>query len=239
MKNYLFFTLCFLISINLTLAQTTEIDTTHIFNTNKLALNLDGAKHAYHPNNEGLLYNRNGGISKDEATQNRFKKSTGYGIAKQRIGKSDYYKGYIQVDGYFVSQTTPYNKNKPENSPDRYADAETIPYITLSPAWRSRGMKNCDVAYVMNLDNGKKSAAIFADYRGNDKNVEISLALAQALEIPVTTIQSSSYDNTKIVTRYKGIQNKRLKIYYFINSGDGNGKTVKEIQQIAEKLMGK
>lgn len=224
--------------MNITSAQTSTIDTTHIFQTKSLALNLDGARHAYHPNNEGFLYNLNGGISKEEAVQNKFKKSRGYGIAKKRIGQTNLYEGYIQSDGYFVSQTTPYNRNYPDSSPDKYADAETIPYITLSPAWKARGIKNCDIAFVINLDNGKKSAAIFADYRGNDKSLEISLALAQALEIPVTTRQSSSYDNQKTVTRYVGIKNKTLKIYYFINSGNGNGKTVEEIKEAARKLMG-
>lgn len=238
MRKHLFFALCFVITINLTLAQTTAIDTTHIFRTNNLALNLDGARHAYHPNNEGLLHNLNGGITKEEAIQNKFKKGRGYGIAQKRIKQSSLYEGYIQPDGYFVSQTTPYNINQPDSSSTKYADAETIPYITLSPAWKARGIKNGDIAFVINLDNGKKSAAIFADYRKNDKELEISLALAKALEIPVTTKQSSSYDNKKTVTRYVGIQNKRLKIYFFIRSGNGNGKTVEEIQQTARKLMG-
>ncbi|HAQ17834.1 MAG TPA: hypothetical protein DCR40_01220 [Prolixibacteraceae bacterium] len=238
MKNTTLFISVFLLSVNFTLGQSTKIDTTHTFQTNSLALNLDGARHAYHPNNEGLLHNLNGGITKEEATTNRFTKNRGYGIAKKKITNSELYEGYIQPDGYFVSQTTPYYKDKPESSSERYADAETIPYITLSPAWKAKGIKNCDLAYVVNLDNGKNSAAIFTDYRGNDKNLEISLALAQLLEIPVTTKKSSSYDNKKTVTRYVGISNKNLKIYYFINSGDGNGKTAEEIKHIGVKLMG-
>jgi hypothetical protein len=238
MKNTTLFIAVFILSINLTLGQPTNIDTTHTFQTNNLALNLDGAKHAYHPNNEGLLYNLNGGITKIEATANRFTKKRGYGIAKKKISNNELYEGYIQTDGYFVSQTTTYYKDKLESNPERYADAETIPYITLSPAWKAKGIKNCDIAYVVNLDNGKKSAAIFADYRGNDKNLEISLALAQLLEIPVTTKKSNSYDNNKTVTKYVGIRKRNLRIYYFINSGDGNGKTADEIKHIGNKLMG-
>ncbi len=108
----------------------------------------------------------------------------------------------------------------------------------MSPAWKAKGIKNCDIAYVLNLDNGKKCAVIFTDYRGNDKNLEISLALAQLLDIPITTKKSSSYDNKKTVTRYVGISKRNLKIYYFINSGDGNGKTAGEIKDIGDKLMG-
>ncbi|MFH6945149.1 hypothetical protein [Flavobacterium sp. FlaQc-50] len=238
MKKYSLFALCFSTFVSWTSAQTTAVDTTHIFRTKTLALNLDGARHAYHPNNEGLLYNLNGGITREEATQNKFKKDRGYGIAKKRIGQSDDYEGYLQADGYFVSQTTPYNRNEPESSAARYADAETIPYITLSPKWKARGIKNCDIAFVVNLDNGKKSAAIFTDYRKNDESLEISLALAQGLGIPVATKKGSSYDNKKTVTKYRGIASRNLKIYYFIGSGDGNGKTVEEIKKAARKLMG-
>lgn len=238
MRNYILFMLCVGVSINLTSAQTNKIDTTHTFITSSLALNLDGAKHTYHPNNEGLLLNKNGGIDKEEAIQNKFEKKKGYGIAKKKIKNSDLYEGYIQPDGYFVSQTTPYNRLLPESNPARYADAETIPYITLSPEWNARGIKNCDIAFVVNLDNGKKSAAIFADYRNNDKSTEISLALAKALKIPVATKQYKSYDQTKTVAKYVGISNKKLKIYYFIGSGNGNGKTSEEIQQTGRRLMG-
>lgn len=238
MKNNLLFALSFVFSINLTLAQSGEIDTSRTFKTKSLALNLDGARHAYHPNNEGLLHNLNGGITKEQATTNRFTKKQGYGIAKKKLENSELYEGYIQPDGYFVSQTTPYYKDKPRSSPERYADAETIPYITLSPAWKAKGIRNCDIAYVVNLDNGKKCAAIFTDYRGNDKNTEISLALAQKLEIPVTTKKYNSYDNKTTVMKYKGIKSNNLKIYYFIGSGNGNGKTVEEIETIGKKLMG-
>ena len=227
-----------LIVSNLILAQS-QVDTSHTFTTNNLALNLDGAKHVYHPNNEGLLHNLNGGISQEEATSNVFTKNRGYGIAKKRIGNTDKYTGYIQPDGYFVSQTSTYNKNKPDSLPDAYADAEVIPYITLSPGWKAKGIKNCDIAYVVNTENGKASPAIFADYRNNDESVEISLALAKALSIPVATKNGKSYDGKKVVTRYSGIKNKNLKIYYFLKSGDGKGKTAMEIQQMGKKLMGK
>ncbi len=237
MKAILIPTMLFVFS-SLVLAQR-RIDTSHVFFANHLTLNLDGAKHAYHPNNEGLLHNLNGGITQEEAIANEFTRKRGYGIAKRRIKKTAKYRGYIQPDGYFVSQTSRYNKSKPDSLPEAYADAEVIPYITLSPAWKARGVKNCDIAYVINFDNGKESPAIFADYRNNDKSVEISLALANALGIPVTTKAGKSYDGKKLITRYSSIEDKKLKIYYFLKSGDGNGKTSNEIQQMSRALMGK
>lgn len=193
MKSILLLTML-LTGSTLVLAQT-PVDTSHTFVTSNLALNLDGAKHAYHPNNEGLLYNLNGGISKQQATTNLFPKDSGYGIAKTRIGTTNKYRGYLQPNGYFVSQTSKYYRNKPDSLPEAYADAEVIPYITLSPGWKARGVKNCDIAYVINPDNGKASPAIFADYRNNDKQTEISLALARALAVPVATRNARSYDD--------------------------------------------
>lgn len=241
MKKIVFLASVFFLAVCPAFAQQHVVDTTHFVFANKLALDLDGSRHAYHPNNEGIDHNANGGISQVEATQNRFPKtgSRGYGIAKKLSADKTYFIGYLQPNGYFVSQTPVYNKNKAEGDPDRYADAETIPYIALSPAWKKKGLKPCDIVYVVNLDNGKESAAIFADYRGNDKEVEISLALANALSIPVSMKVGKSYDGNKNVKRYIGIKNNRLKIYYFKGSGDGNGKTPEQIQVIGRRLMGK
>src|SRR5882672_11216450 len=47
-------------------AQTTSTDTAKFVLASKLALDLDGAKHAYHPNNEGIDHNLNGGINQTE-----------------------------------------------------------------------------------------------------------------------------------------------------------------------------
>lgn len=209
--------------------------------TTKLALDLDGAKHAYHPNNEGIDNNLNGGISQAEATQNHFAKTgnRGYGIAKKLSADKSFYEGYITPEGYFVSQTTVYDKTKAEGDPDRYADAETVPYIAISPGWKQKGIKLGDIAYVINVDNGKEFAAIFADARNNDNEIEISLALANGLEIPVSTKMGKSYDSAKTIKRYVGIKNSRLKIFYFVRSGDGTGKTPEEIQTLGKKLMGK
>ena len=77
MKNLTFLISITVFSINLTFGQSIKVDTTHTYQTNSLALNLDGARHAYHPNNEGLLHNLNGGITKEEATTNKFTKKRG------------------------------------------------------------------------------------------------------------------------------------------------------------------
>jgi len=241
MKTILILNCLLLLSFCKLFSQSTDIDSGKCLLTNKLALDLDGAKHAYHPNNEGIDNNLDGGISQAEATQNHFSKTgkRGYGIAKKLSADKTFYEGYITPDGYFVSQTTVYNKTKAEGDPDRYADAETVPYIAISPGWKHKGIKLGDIAYVVNVDNGKEFAAIFADARNNDNETEISLALANGLEIPVTTKMEKSYNGAKTVKKYVGIKNNHLKIFYFVHSGDGKGKTPQEIQTLGKKLMNK
>ncbi len=241
MKVILSLSFLFLLCVHKLYSQTIIADSGKFVLTTKLALDLDGAKHAYHPNNEGIDNNLNGGISQAEATQNHFAKTDnrGYGIAKKLSADKTFYEGYITPDGYFVSQTTVYDKTKTEGNPDRYADAETIPYIAISPGWRYKGIRLGDIAYVTNIDNGKEFAAIFADARNNDNEIELSLALANGLEIPVTTRMAKSYDGTKTVKRYVGMKNNHLKIFYFVHSGDGKSKTPVEIQTLGKKLMGK
>jgi hypothetical protein len=241
MKHILLLDCLLLLLAHSTIAQTTATDTAKFMLTKNLALDLDGARHAYHPNNEGIDHNLNGGISQEEATQNHFAitGNRGYGIAKKLSPDKTFYIGYLQPDGYFVSQTTVYDKTKAEGDPARYADAETIPYIAYSPGWKKKGIKSGDIAYVINLDNGKEFAAIFADWRNNDDAIEISLALADSLNIPVTTKMGKSYDGKKTVKRYAGMKNAHLKISYFPHSGNGNGKTPDEIQTAGKALMHK
>lgn len=240
MKYTFLFNLMLLLAASTLSAQATAFDSTKFILTTHLALDLDGAKHAYHPNNEGTDNNLNGGINQTEATQNHFAKTgnRGYGIAKKLSPDKSFYIGYLQPNGYFISQTTVYDKTKKEDDPDRYADAETIPYIAISPMWKHKGLKLGDIAYVINVDNGKEFAAIFADARNNDEAVEISLALANGLNIPVTTKMGKSYDGLKTVKRYVGIANNHLKIFYFEHSGNSNGKTPEEIQITGKQLMG-
>jgi hypothetical protein len=239
MNHILLFNILFPLFFGTTNTQAPVTDSAKFMLTTKLALDLDGARHAYHPNNEGIDNNLNGGINETEATQNHFATTgnRGYGIAKKLSADKTFYIGYLQSDGYFVSQTTVYDKTKTEGDPARYADAETIPYIAFSPGWKHKGIKLGDVAYVINLSNGKAFAAIFADSRNNDDEIEISLALADSLGIPVTTKTGKSYDGTKTIKRYVGIKNAQLKIFYFTHSGNGHAKTPEEIQTAGKALM--
>lgn len=86
--------------------------------------------------------------------------------------------------GFYVSTTALYDRDNPNpRDPHRYVDAATIPYVVLHPVARSYA-KLGDFATVMNLQNGKISAAIVADESAPNLPVgEGSIALAQALGI--------------------------------------------------------
>lgn len=204
-----------------------------------LALDLDGSPRAYHINDEGIEANSSGGIRKAEAMNNRFKNVNGnaYGLATVPIGNTGYKRGFINAGGYFVSGTALQDKTKPVSAQERYVNSETIPYIASSPAWKRRGIQYGDIALVHDLKTDKKSFAIFADYRTNDASTEISLALAQKLDIPVGAGKRLTYDRSKRLPYWGGIADHPLKIYYFPKSGDGTPKTVEEIDAIGLRLF--
>ena len=206
-----------------------------------LALDLDGARHAYHINNEGIDENGNGGINKNEAQKNSFSLAKnskggwlrGYGIVTQSDKKKTERKGYIQPGGFFVSETSLKFKNINRENPDLYVDAEKIPYLALRKDMTAKGIKMGDIALVINEYNKLYSFAIFADAPPDDSiRIEISLALANELKVPVPAQQVFSYDGKKKVTKYSGITNRPLKIYAFKGSGDGHAKTFDEIKTI-------
>jgi|GEM_PF-3690834 len=206
--------------------------------TNLLSLDLDGSKHAYHPNDEGIEFNVVGGINKEEALRNEFRERRGYGIAKYRVSGQTFFKGFLQPNGYFVSQTTLVFKNIPNSDPEKYVDSESVPYLAVNPFFRNAGVKEGDIGYIVNETNGLSSFAIFADYK-NKTGTEISLALTFNLEIPVFRKNAHSYDGRKIVVKYNGIENRKLKIYGFKGSGNGFAKTASEIQALGDILKKK
>ena len=167
-----------------------------------LAIDSDGAFKAYHPRDRlGLDTLSHAGHPGDWwalVTDNG--KRNGHPVVQ---GKSD------PAPGYFVSTTALYDPDNPNlRDPHRYVDASKIPYVVLHP----QALKHArlgDFATVVNLQNGKVSAAIVADESAPDLPVgEGSIALAKALGI------NSDPRN--------GGQDQG--VAYLIYSGSGNGK---------------
>jgi hypothetical protein len=142
-----------------------------------LAIDADGAFRAYHPNDRlGLdSLNHAGHEGNWWALVTENEKPSGRPV--------------VQLDsdpapGFYVSTTALYDRDNPNpRDPHRYVDAATVPYVVLHPVALNYA-KLGDFATVVNLENGKVSAAIVADVSAPKLPVgEGSIALAQALGI--------------------------------------------------------
>jgi hypothetical protein len=182
-----------------------------------MAIDADGAFRAYHPNDRsGLDALGNAGHPGNWwalVTDNE--KPTGEPIVQ---GRSD------PAPGYYVSTTALYDRrNRNLRDPHRYVDAAAIPYVVLHPKALEYAQLG-DFATVVNLRNGKVSAALVADQSAYNLPVgEGSIALAKALGI-----RSSPRNGGQ-----KGA------VIYLIYSGSGNRnpRTIEEIVSKSQKLF--
>src|SRR5215471_3180578 len=183
-----------------------------IFYKSGLAIDADGAFRAYHPDDrhglDSLAHAGHPGDWWALVTDNG--KSSGRPVVQ---GKSD------PAPGYYVSTTALYDIGKLNpRDPHKYVDALNIPYVVLHP----KALKYArlgDFATVVNLQNGRTSAALVADVSAPDLPVgEGSIALAKALGM-------------KSNARNGG---KRGGVVYLIYSGSGNGRP-RPLQEIATK----
>jgi hypothetical protein len=150
---------------------------TAFFYKSGLAVDADGAFRAYHPNGrlglDSLSHAGHEGNWWALVTENE--KPSGRPVVQL---ESD------PAPGFYVSTTALYDRDNPNpRDPHRYVDAATIPYVVLHPVALNYA-KLGDFATVVNLQNGKISAAIVADESAPHLPVgEGSIALAQALGI--------------------------------------------------------
>jgi len=126
-----------------------------------LAIDADGAFRAYHPNDrlglDSLAHAGHQGNWWALVTDNG--KSSGHPVVQ---GKSD------PAPGYYVSTTALYDPGNPNTrDPHRYVDAVKIPYVVLHPKALNYARLG-DFATVVNLQNGKISAALVADESAPD-----------------------------------------------------------------------
>jgi hypothetical protein len=112
------------------------------------------------------------------------------------------------------------------NDPARYVDASKIPFLVL-PGGLARGLgaRVGDFAIVFNERNGKSSFAIFGDVGPYDRIGEGSVALAENLGIR---------SNARNGGTWRGV------LYLvFPGSGEGRPRTIEEINDQGQKLLGK
>lgn len=140
----------------------------------------NGGTPAYKSDNGGSEALANGGM-KIEDGQVVFAASWGKDIVLEKNGRP-----LVLPDGVIPSRTSYKFKGRDESDPAAYVDAETVPYIVVSPTIRNeaRGVVLGCKARVTNTRNGKAIDAVVADIGPRKKIGELSIAAARAIGIP-------------------------------------------------------
>jgi hypothetical protein len=181
----------------------------------EMRIDADGAPNAYHPEDKGLDLIKHAGKPGD--WQGLVTDSRGQPLIQ---GPQDPYPGY------YISQTSLFDKTKQRTDPARYINAGAIPYIVL-PA--EPGLKESsravlgDFAVVVNARNWLMTFAIFADQGPRGKIGEGSIALAELLQIP-SSPKTGGVDGDIIYVVFPG-------------SGNGQPRTAQEIDREGERAF--
>jgi len=140
----------------------------------------NGGKPAYKSDNGGSEALANGGM-KIEGGHVVFAEPWGKDIVLQKDGRP-----LVLADGVIPSRTSYKFTGRSETDPAAYVDAETVPYIVVSPAIRNaaKGVVLGCKARVTNTANGKSVDAVVADIGPRKKIGELSIAAARAIGIP-------------------------------------------------------
>jgi len=175
-----------------------------------MTIDADGAPNAYHPDDFGL-----------DAVANAGAPGNWNGIITDQDGAPLIQPETDPFPGYYISCTSLFDDTKMFTDPTTYVDASRIPYIALPQDLADReGMQLGDFAFVMNLENGKSSFAIYADIGTIGEG---SIALADALSIPSDA--------------RRGGQSDGILYLLFPGSGDHRPRTITEIRIEGEKLL--
>jgi hypothetical protein len=181
----------------------------------RMRIDADGAPNAYHPEDQGADFLKHAGKPGD--WQGLVTDSRGQPLIQ---GPQDPYPGY------YISQTSLFDKTKQRTDPARYVNAGAIPYIVL-PA--EPGLKESsravlgDFAVVVNARNRLMTFAIFADQGPRGKIGEGSIALAELLQIP-SSPKTGGVDGDIIYVVFPG-------------SGNGQPRTAQEIDREGERAF--
>ncbi len=156
------------------------------FYVSKMAIDADGSPNAYHPTpGKGLDSVKNAG----------FGSSCDVLVCKVP-GKPG--KGYVTIpsgafQGFYVSQSSLEDTTKDRADHERYVSATHVPYVAV-PGLVAKQLKvqTGDLAYAVNLKNGARSGAIFADIGTENTLGEASVALAEKLDVPSSPINGGA-----------------------------------------------
>ena len=187
-----------------------QLQSNVFFFTAGMTIDADGAPNAYHPDDTGI----------DELA-NAGRQGHWDGIITDRYENPLLQREADPFPGYYISCTSLADKTKEFNDPNRYVDATKIPYVALpEEIAESGGARLGDFAFVLNLQNGKSSFAIYADIGTLGEG---SVALAERLGISPNA-------------RYGGVSGGVLYLF-FPGSGNTQPRTIEEIQSEGERLL--
>jgi hypothetical protein len=181
----------------------------------RMRIDADGAPNAYHPEDKGLDFLKHAG-----------KPGDWQGLVTDRRGQLVIQGPHDPYPGYYISQSSLFDKTKQRTDPARYVDARAIPYIVLpsEPTLRELGRARLgDFAVVINARARRMAFAIFADQGPRGKIGEGSIALAELLHIP-SSPKTGGVDGDIIYVVFPG-------------SGNGQPRTVQEIDREGERAF--
>lgn len=155
-----------------------------VYRSEVMAVDIDGAPHAYHPPTQSHPHGRGPGLALDDirnATKNPKEevnaKTKWVGVVvDKKTGQP-----VIQADGFYVSPTSLQYEKFPREDPRRYVDASTIPYLVLSPFLKGKVEFGDLAVIVLNRKQTKVAYAIIADGGPKHSLGEGSLALSYDL----------------------------------------------------------
>jgi Fungal chitosanase of glycosyl hydrolase group 75 len=175
-----------------------------------MTIDADGAPNAYNPENTGL-----------DDISNAGQPGHWDGLLEDENGNPLVQGPQDPFPGYYISCTALADRTKQRFDPTKFVDASRIPYIALpDDLARQSGARLGDLAAVINLHTGKLSYAIFADIGSFGEG---SIALADNLGIRSDARDGGTWGGLLYVV--------------FPGSGDGQPKSVEEINQQAEALF--
>lgn len=143
-----------------------------------MAIDADGAFHAYHPiSGKGL----------DDLANAKDKHGNFVGVVTSSQGVPVVQGANDPAPGFFVSSTSLQDTSHSRTNPLRYVNAEQIPFLALPPIAQSTGGAAFgDFAAVYHSATDKLCFAIFADIGPSTKLGECSIALAKAVGVPAS-----------------------------------------------------
>lgn len=156
-------------------------------------VNADGSPNCYGPDNSGIDYTANGGTPGGDW----------WGGPVNSTGMPLIQKIYEPSPGMYVCGTALVIPGYADSIQYRYVDSEAIPFFVL-PGGHNNDARLGDVGLVYNSVNGANCYGIYADVGPKDKIGEISLRMAEALDLNANPKSGGTKEKTIVTLVFPG-----------------------------------